>query len=67
MSQADQAPPAASTTPGDEKQPLLALTKALLDEERLRLFMAFCSGRLASTVAWPRRKQTRLRQPSQTF
>jgi hypothetical protein len=37
MSQADQAPRAAPTTPGDEKQPLQALGKALLDEERLRL------------------------------
>jgi hypothetical protein len=37
MSQANQAPPAAPTTPGDEKQPLQALAKALLDEERLRL------------------------------
>jgi hypothetical protein len=37
MSQANQAPHAAPTTPGDEKQPLQALAKALLDEERLRL------------------------------
>jgi len=37
MSQADQAAPAAPTTPGEEKQPLQALVKALLDEERLRL------------------------------
>jgi hypothetical protein len=38
MSQADQAPRAAPTTPGDEKQQKLqTLAKALLDEERLRL------------------------------
>ncbi len=38
MSQAEQAPRAAPTTPGDEKyQKLQALGKALLDEERLRL------------------------------
>jgi len=38
MSQADQVPPAASTTPGGERQrKLQALVKALLDEERLRL------------------------------
>ena len=37
MSQADPASPAAPTTPGEEKQPLQALAKALLDEERLRL------------------------------
>jgi len=38
MIQPDPAPPAAPTTPGDEKQQKLqALVKALLDEERLRL------------------------------
>ena len=38
MSQAEQAPRAAPPTPGDETyQKLQALTKALLDEERLRL------------------------------
>ena len=54
MSQADQAPCAASTTPGDEKQPLQALAKALLDEERLRLLGLL--GQQPATVAEPRQQ-----------